>query len=144
MWIDGPSSFYYTKLPSLRGDLARHEGCRPKSLNLGLDSQMGSCWPRKKSNLLDSHENEAQDKRNLEVKDAAKGFLTPEEPNESRITRKRSFNSSCLKNHSKNSAKVEVLPPSQRRLHWCSRIPPSVPSTTVETLKLNLGFILRT
>jgi hypothetical protein len=34
---------------------------------------------------LDSHENEAQDKRNLGAKDAAKGYLTPEEPNESQI-----------------------------------------------------------
>jgi hypothetical protein len=142
MWIDGLSPFYYTKLPSLRGDLARHEGCRPKSLNLGLNSQMGSCWPRKKSNLSDSHENEAQDKRNLEVKDAAKGYLTPEESNESRITRKRSFNSSCLKNHSENSAKVQVLPSGQRWPHRCLRIPPSRPSTTVESLKLNQGFIL--
>jgi hypothetical protein len=131
-----------TKLPSLRGDLARHEGCRPKSLNLGLDSRMGSCWPFKKSNLSDSHENEAQDKRNLEVKDATKGYLTPEEPNESRITRKMSFNFSCLKNHSKNSAKVKVLPLGQRRPHRCSRILPFGPSTIVESLKLNLGFIL--
>jgi hypothetical protein len=144
MWIDGLSPFYYTKLPNLQGDLARHEGCRPKSLNLCLDSRMGSCWPRKKSNLLDSHENGAQDKRNLEMKYAAKGYLTPEEPNESRITRKRSFNSSCLNNHSENSAKVEVLPSDQRRLHQCSKIPPSRASTTVDGLKLNLGFILQT
>jgi hypothetical protein len=142
MWIDGLSPFYYTKLPSLQG--ARHEGCRPKSLNLCLDSRMRSCWPRKKSNLSDSHENGAQDKRNLEVKDAAKGYLTPEEPNESRITRKMSFNSSCLNNHSENSAKVEVLPSDQRRLHRCSRIPPSEASAIVEGLKLNLGLVLRT
>jgi hypothetical protein len=32
------------------------------------------------------------------VKDATKGYLTPEEPNESQITKKRSFNSSCLNN----------------------------------------------
>jgi hypothetical protein len=88
MWIDELSPFYYTKLPSLQGDLDRHKGCRPKSLNLCLDSRMGSYWPHKKSNLSDSHENGAQDKRNLEVKDAAKGYLTLEEPNESRITRK--------------------------------------------------------
>jgi hypothetical protein len=94
--------------------------------------------------MSDSHENEAQDKMNLEVKDAAKGYLTPEEPNESRITRKRSFNSSSLKNHSKNSAKVEVLPSGQRRPRRCLRILPSGPSTTVGSLKLNLGFILRT
>jgi hypothetical protein len=103
---------------------------------------MGSCWPRKKSNLLDSRENGAPDKRNLEVKDTAKGYLTPEEPNESRIIRKRLFNSSCLNNHSENSAKVEVLPSEQRRPHQCSRIPPSGASTTVEGLRLNLGFIL--
>jgi hypothetical protein len=144
MWIDGLSPFYYTKLPRLRGDLSRHEGCRRKSLNLCLDSQMGSCWPRKKSNLSDSHENEAQDKRNLEVKVVAKEYLTPEEPNESRITRKRSFNSSCLKNHSENSAKVEVLPSGQRRPHQCLRILPSEPSIIVESLKLNIGFVLRT
>jgi hypothetical protein len=78
---------------------------------------MGYCWPRKKSNLSGSHENGAQDKRNLEVKDAAKGYLTPEEPNESRITRKMSFNSNCLNNHSENSAKVEVLPSDQRQTH---------------------------
>jgi hypothetical protein len=144
MWIDGLSPLYYTKLPSLQGDLARHKGCQHKSLNLGLDSRMGSYWSRKKSNLSDSHENEAQDKRNLEVKDVAKGYLTPEGPNESRITRKRTFNSSCLKNHSKNSAKVEVLPLGQRRPHQCLRIPPSGPSTIVESLKLNLGFVLRT
>jgi hypothetical protein len=144
MWIDGLSPFYYTKLPSLQGDLARHECCQPKSLNLCLDSRMGSCWPRKKSNLSDSHENGAQDKRNLEVKNAAKGYLTPEKPNESRITRKRSFNSSCLNNHSENSANVEVLPSDQRRTHRCSRIPPFGASTIVEGLKLDLVFILRT
>jgi hypothetical protein len=59
---------------------------------------MGSYWLRKKSSLSDSHENEAQGKRNLEVKDAAEGYLKPEEPNESRITKNRSFNSSCLNN----------------------------------------------
>jgi hypothetical protein len=59
---------------------------------------MGSCWLRKKSSLSDSHESEAQGKRNLEVEDVAKGYLTPEEPNESRITKKRSFNSSCPSN----------------------------------------------
>jgi hypothetical protein len=57
---------------------------------------------------LDSHENEAQDKRNLGVKDAAKGCRTPEEPSESRITVKKSFNFSCLNDHSKNSVKVKV------------------------------------
>jgi hypothetical protein len=103
---------------------------------------MGSCWPRKKSNLSDSRENGPQDKRNLEVKDAAKGYLTPKEPNESRITRKKSFNSSCLNNHSENSAKVEVLPSNQRRTHRCSRILPSGTSIIVEGLKLNLEFIL--
>jgi hypothetical protein len=144
MWIDGLSPFYYTKLPSLQEDLARHEGYWPKSLNLCLDSRMGSCWPHKKSNLLDSHENGAQDKRNLEMKDTTKGYLAPEEPNESGITRKRSLNSSCLNNHFENSAKVKVLPSDERRLHWCSRIPTSGASTTIEDLKLNLGFILRT
>jgi hypothetical protein len=59
---------------------------------------MGSCWLRKKSSLSDSHENEAKGKRNLEVKDAVEGYLTPEEPNESRIEKKRSFNSSCPNN----------------------------------------------
>jgi hypothetical protein len=34
----------------------------------------------------------------VEVKDAAEGYLTPEEPNERRITKKRSFNSSCPNN----------------------------------------------
>jgi hypothetical protein len=98
MWIDGFSSFCCTKIPSLRGDLTRHEGCQPKSLNLCLDSRMRSCWLRKKSSLSDSHENEAQGKRNVEVKDAAEGYLTPEELNESQITKKRSFNSSCPNN----------------------------------------------
>jgi hypothetical protein len=98
IWIDGLSPFCCTKIHSLRGDLARHEGCRPKSLNLCLDSQMGSCWLRKKSSLSDSHENETQGKRNVEVKDATEGYLTPEEPNESQITKKRSFNFSCLNN----------------------------------------------
>jgi hypothetical protein len=32
------------------------------------------------------------------VKDAAEGYLTPEEPNRSRITKKMSLNSSCLNN----------------------------------------------
>jgi hypothetical protein len=59
---------------------------------------MGSCSLHKKSSLSDSHENEAQGKRNLEVKDVAEGYLTPEEPNESRIIKKRSFNSSCPSN----------------------------------------------
>jgi hypothetical protein len=98
MWIDGLSPFCCTKIPSLQGDLARHEGRWPRSLNLCLGSRMGSCWLRKKSSLSDSHENEAQAKRNVEVKDALEGYLTPEEPNESRITKKRSFNSSCLSN----------------------------------------------
>jgi hypothetical protein len=50
---------------------------------------MGSCWLRKKSGLSDSHENEAQGKRNLEVKDEPEGYLTPEEPNESQITKEK-------------------------------------------------------
>jgi hypothetical protein len=98
MWIDGLSPFCCTKILSLRGDSARHEGRQPKSLNLCFGSRMGSCWLRKKSSLSDSHENEAQGKRNLEVKDAARGYLTSEEPNESRIIKKRSFNSSCPNN----------------------------------------------
>jgi hypothetical protein len=83
MWIDGLSPFCCTKIPSLRGDLATHEGCRPKSLNICLGSRMGSCWLRNKSSLSDPDENEAQGRRNLEVKDAAEGYLTPEEPNRS-------------------------------------------------------------
>jgi hypothetical protein len=102
MWINGLSPLYYTKLPSLRGDLARHVGCRPRSLNICPDSRMGSCWPRKKSNLSDSHENKAQDKRNLGAKDAANGYLTPKEPNKSRITGKRSFNFSCQAQDKRN------------------------------------------
>jgi hypothetical protein len=98
MWIDGLSTFCCTKIPSLRGDLARHKGCRPKSLNLCFDTRMRSCWILKKSSLSDSHENKAHDKRNVEVKDAAEGILTPEVANESQITKKRSFNSSCLNN----------------------------------------------
>jgi hypothetical protein len=98
MWIDGLSPFCCTKIPSLWQDLARHEGCRPRSLNLCLGSRMGSCWLHKKSSLSDSHENKAKGKRNVEVKDAVEGYLTPEEPNESRITKKMSFNSSCLSN----------------------------------------------
>jgi hypothetical protein len=86
------------RYPAFRGHLARHKGCRPKILNLCLGSRMGSCWLRKKSSLSDSHENEAQGKRNLEVKDAAEGYLTPEEPNESRIIKKKSFNFSCPNN----------------------------------------------
>jgi hypothetical protein len=144
MWIDGLSPFYYTKLTNLQGDLARHKGCRIRSLNLCFDSWMGSCWPHKKSNLSNSRENGAQDKRNLEVKDAENGYLTSKEPNESGITRKRSFNSSCLNNHSDNSAMVDVSPSDQRRSHRCSRILPSGASTTIEGLKLNLGFILWT
>jgi hypothetical protein len=63
---------------------------------------------------LDSHESEAQDKRNLGVKDAAKGCLTTEESNESRIIEKKSFSFNCLNDHSKNLVKVEVLPSDQR------------------------------
>jgi hypothetical protein len=59
---------------------------------------MGSCWIRKKSSPSDSHENEDQDKRNLEVKGAAEGYLTHEEPNESRIAKERSFSPGCLDN----------------------------------------------
>jgi hypothetical protein len=105
---------------------------------------MGSCWPRKKSNLLDSHENEAQDKKNLGAKDVAKGYMTPKGPNESRIAGKRSFNFSCLNNHSKNLVKVEVLASYQRWPHQCWRIPPSEASTIVKGLKLVLGSVLRT
>jgi hypothetical protein len=47
---------------------------------------------------LDSQENKAQGKRNVKVKDVAEGYLTPEEPNESPITKKMSFNSSCPNN----------------------------------------------
>jgi hypothetical protein len=98
MWIDGLSPFCCTKVPSLQGDLARHEGCWPKSLNLYLGSRMRSCWLHKKSVLSDSHENEAQGRRTLEVKDAEERYLTPEEPNGSQISKKRTFNSSCPNN----------------------------------------------
>jgi hypothetical protein len=124
MWIDGLSPFYCTKIPSLRGDLARHEDYWPKSLNLCLGSRMGSCWLRKKSSLLDSHENEAQGKGNVEVKDVTKGYLTPEEPNESRITKKSSFNSSCLNNPLQEFSRGRILPSDQRQSHWGSRILP--------------------
>jgi hypothetical protein len=78
------------------------------------------------------------------VKDAAKGCLTPEEPNENRITVKKSFNFSCLNDHFENSVKVEVLPSDQRWPHQCSRIPPFEASTTIKSLKLDLGFISQT
>jgi hypothetical protein len=78
------------------------------------------------------------------VKDVAKGCLTLEEPNESQITVKKSFNFSCLKDHSENSVKVEVLPSDQRWPHQYSRIPISKASTTIEGLKLDLGFVSRT
>jgi hypothetical protein len=74
----------------------------------------------------------------------AKGCLTPEELNESQIIVKKSFNFSCLNDHSKNLVKVEVLPSDQRWPHQCSRIPSSEASTTVEGLKLDLGFVSRT
>jgi hypothetical protein len=78
------------------------------------------------------------------VKDVTKGCLTPKEPNESQITVKKSFNFSCLNDHSENSVKVKVLPSDQRCLHQRSRIPPSEASTTVEGLKLDLGFVSQT
>ena len=78
------------------------------------------------------------------MKDATKGCLTPEEPNESRIMVKKSFNFSCLNNHSMNSVKVEVLPSDRGWPHQCSGIPPSEVSTAVEGLKLDLGFVSRT
>jgi hypothetical protein len=59
---------------------------------------MGSYWLRKKSSLSDSQENEAQGKWNFEVKDAAEGYLKPEESNKSWTTTKRSFHSSCPNN----------------------------------------------
>jgi hypothetical protein len=59
---------------------------------------MGFYWLHKKTSLSNSHENEAQGKRNLEVKDAVEGYLAREEPNESLITKKRSFNFSCPSN----------------------------------------------
>jgi hypothetical protein len=54
----------YTKILSPREDLARHAGCRPRNLSLYLGLRMGFDWPHKKSNLMDAHKNEAQDKRN--------------------------------------------------------------------------------
>jgi hypothetical protein len=42
------------------------------------------------------------------VNDVAKGCLPPEEPNESRIIVKKSFNFNCLNDHSKNSVKVKA------------------------------------
>jgi hypothetical protein len=53
-------------------------------------------WPHKKSNPLDAHKNEAQDKRNWGTKDAAKGCLKLEEsikPN----NKKGSFNASRVR-----------------------------------------------
>jgi hypothetical protein len=75
-------------------------------------------------------------KRNLGVKDAAKGCLTPEEPNKSRVIVKKTFNFSCLNDHSETSVKVEVLPSDQRWSHQCSRILPSEALTTVKGLIL--------
>jgi hypothetical protein len=82
--------------------------------------------------------------RNLGVKDAAKGCLTLEQPNESRIIVKKSFSFSCLNDLSENLVKVKVLPSDQRWPHQYSRILPSEALTTVEGLKLDLGFVSRT
>jgi hypothetical protein len=49
-------------------------------------------WPRKKSDLWVSRKNEARDKKNWGKKDAARGYLKPEEIHESQINRERSFN----------------------------------------------------
>jgi hypothetical protein len=64
MWADRLLLLCCTKIPRPREDLARHVGCRPRNLSLYLGLRMGFDWPHKKSNLLDSHKNEAQDKRN--------------------------------------------------------------------------------
>jgi hypothetical protein len=85
---------------------------------------MRSYWLHKKSSLSDSHENEAQGKWNLEVKDATEGYLTPEEPNESRITNKRSFNSSCPNNPLQEFSRYRSFTFRPKTSHWGSRIPP--------------------
>jgi hypothetical protein len=60
----------------------------------------------------------------LEVEDVAEGYLTPEEPNENRITKKGHLIPVVQVIHSKNSAEVKVLPSGQRRPHRDSRILP--------------------
>jgi hypothetical protein len=59
--------------------LARHAGCWPRNQSLYLGLRMGFDWPHNKSNLLDAHKNEAQDKTNWGKKDVAKECLKPEE-----------------------------------------------------------------
>jgi hypothetical protein len=64
MWAGRFLLLCYTKISSPREDLARHAGCRPRNLSLYLGLRIGFDWPLKKSNLLDTHKNKAQDKRN--------------------------------------------------------------------------------
>jgi hypothetical protein len=78
MWAVRLLLLCYTKIPSPQEDLSRHVGCRPRYLSLYLGLRMGFNWPHKKSNLLDAHKNEAQDKRNCGKKNAAKEYLKPE------------------------------------------------------------------
>jgi hypothetical protein len=63
-----------------------------------------------RNQVYQTHENEAQGKRNLEVKDAAEGYLTPEEPNESWIRKKRSFNSICSNNQLQEFSRGQSFP----------------------------------
>jgi hypothetical protein len=79
MWAGTLLILCYTRIPSPLEGLARHASCQPRNLSLHLGLRMGYNWLHKKSNLMDAHKNEGQDKRNWGKKDAAKGCLKPEE-----------------------------------------------------------------
>jgi hypothetical protein len=89
MWVGKCLPLCYTKLPSLQEGLARHGGCRSRNLDLCPGSRMKFDWPRKKSDLRVSRENEARDKENWRKKDAAKGYRKPEGIHENQIIGER-------------------------------------------------------
>jgi hypothetical protein len=92
MWADRCLPLCYTKLLSPQEGLARHGGCRTRSLDLYFGSRMESDWPHKKSDLRVSHKNETRDKKSWVKKDAAKGYSKPKGIHENQIIRERSFN----------------------------------------------------
>jgi hypothetical protein len=108
-------------------DLAKRGGYPTKILGLYPDSQRGSDWLHKRSNLWVSHRNEAQGRKNWGKKGAARRYRKPEKtprktrlPKEELINRAVKLADAVLKLMGGRSS-----PSDQRHRRRCAKTPPS-------------------
>jgi hypothetical protein len=116
-----------TKLSSFQVDLAKRGGYPTKIPGLYPDSQRGSDWLHKRSNLWVSHRNEAQGRKNWGKKGVARRYRKPEKtPRKTRLPKEELINRAVkLADAVLKLMGGRSLPSDQRHRRRCAKTPPS-------------------